>query len=351
MTPTASRRLKTALFFMAGLFVCAGCRRLESPATQPTSRAKNQSEAGTVVTLFSDARMPFQRAQAQYLNVLDAQDPQYALILKDAQGDPGVQLSQMEALTAAPPSALMLLPADLTLLTEVLTQLKKAGTRIFIIDPATDIEPHSAPAEAIIACDPFKIGVTAAKLTLQALARRAEALNRGVIEGRVLELRGSDDSPWCSRVHDGFVEGLRAQPAVLIVHDTPADWTPGLVPARLSEAIRLQQSIDVIFAHDDFLAQAAHETASQSGIREDTLIIGVNGFSGNEGGLEMMRKNQIDATILRPFLVDHAWSLLSKSPSPEFATKIAFPPKTILPADLDHPDRLTLPLPESETTH
>lgn len=317
---------------------------------QPTSKETSQKGASTVVTLFSDARMPFQRAQAQYLNVLDAQDQHYRLILKDAQGDPGVQLGQMEALLADPPSALLLQPADFAPLTEVLSQLKKAGTRIFIFDSAKDIEPRSTPAEAIIGCDPLKIGITAAKITLQSLARRAETLNRDIVEGRVLELRGSDDSPWCSRVHDGFMEGLRAQPAVLLVHDTPADWTPGLVPARLSEAIRLQESIDVIFAHDDFLAQAAHEAASKSGIREETLIIGVNGFSGTEGGLEMMRKNQIDATILRPFLVDHAWSLLSKPAASELATRIAFPPKPILPADLDHPDRLTPTLPESETS-
>ena len=177
--------------------------------------------------------------------------------------------------------------------------------------------------------------MTAAKITLQALARRATARDQTAIEGRVVELRGSDDSPWCARVHDGFVKGLQAEPGVVLVHDAPTDWLPQSLGPRFAEALRLQKSIDVIFAHDDFLAQSAHEVTTQSGKREDILIIGVNAFAGPEGGLEMIRRHQIDASILRPFLVDHAWNLISGATSTEQSNPRTFPPKAILPADLD----------------
>lgn len=337
--PSASRRLSPALLALVGLFVGPACRPVESPTPSPTPAVAlppaDAPKNNRVVCLFSDSRMPFQRAQAQYLSVLDAQDTQHRLSFRDAQGDPDLQVSQLAALSADPPKVLLLQPADPALCEETLKQLKAKGTRVIIIDPAQTTFTPASTADTVLICDPFQIGLTAAKITLQALARRATARDQTAVEGRVVELRGSDDSPWCARVHDGFVKGLQAEPGVVLVHDAPTDWLPQSVGPRFAEALRLQKSIDVIFAHDDFLAQSAHEVTTQSGKREDILIIGVNAFAGPEGGLEMIRRHQIDASILRPFLVDHAWNLISGATSTEQSNPRTFPPKAILPADLD----------------
>lgn len=354
LMPAASRRLPPALLALVGLIVGPACRPVQAPPPSPTVETAplwpEAPQNNRVVCLLSDARMPFQRAQAQFLSVLDAKDTQHRLSFRDAQGDPDLQLNQIQALTAEPPKALLLQPANPALYSNALAQLRNKGTRIFIIDPPQDFSPNSSPAEAILSCDPFQIGLTAAKITLQALSRRAHSRGQTTIEGRVVEFRGSDESPWCSRVHAGFVKGLQAQPAVLLVHDAPTDWLPKSIPPRLAEALRLQKSVDVIFAHDDFLAQSAHEATTLDGSREEILIIGVNAFSGPEGGLEMIRRNQIDASIMRPFLVDQAWNLIS-GPIPKDSPKaMTFPPKAILPADLDQAAPPASPQPNSSAT-
>jgi ABC-type sugar transport system substrate-binding protein len=293
--------------------------------------------------------MPFQRAQAQFLNLLDAQDPDHQLVMQDAQGDPARQLAQLEALLTAPPSALLLQPVAFSpLLATAIHSLQAAGTRLFVFDPPQEVPDTFPKVAAILICDPFEIGQAAAQITIQALSRRASDQGLATPEGRVLELRGSDDSLWCLRFHEGFVHGLSAQPGILLVHDTPSNWTPSQVAPRLAEAVRLQKSLDVIFAHDDFIAQAAHQASLQTGTREQTLIIGLNGFAGPEGGIEMMRRHEIDATVLRPFLVDHAWTLLKQPTQPEANHQISFRPRLIQPSDLDHPDRL-VPLPPKVT--
>jgi ABC-type sugar transport system substrate-binding protein len=282
--------------------------------------------------------MPFQRAQAQFLNLLDAQDADHELSMQDARGNSSRQLSQIESLLSAPPAILLLQPTDFPSLTS-LAALKNAGTRIILVDPPSKVNP-SSEIEAIFACDPKEIGRAAAKIALNALSKRARDQGDPIPKGRILEIRGANDSAWSSEVHAGFAECLPLNTSITLVHDAPADWTSANVQPRYAEALRLQKSIDVVFAHDDFLAQAAHFAATAAGTRDDTLIIGINGFAGAEGGLEMMRRNEIDATIQRPFLVDTAWQHFKQPPNSASTTEVQVKPRAIVPSDLDQSELL-----------
>ena len=101
---------------------------------------------------------------------------------------------------------------------------------------------------------------------------------------RILQFRGDSYSACSSAVHAGYAECLTPTTSVILGHDTPADWTSANVQPRYAEALRLQKSIDVVFAHDDILAQAAHLAATADGTREDISYIGITGFAGTEGG-------------------------------------------------------------------
>ena len=146
-------------------------------------------------------------------------------------------------------------------------------------------------------------------------------------------------------VHQGFSATLLAHPEAILVHDAPTDWEPAKARLRFAEALRLQAPLHVVFAHDDFLAQAIHQEAEAAGIRDNLLIIGINGFHGGEGGLEMMRRHEIDVTLVRPLLLDHIWSSATSKASAHFpvthsAKIVRFRTRVIRPSDLDHPDRL-----------
>ena len=326
-------RLRSSILALLVTWCATACLP-DGASTVPLSPHQAMKQTRRVVCLFSDARMPFQRAQAQFLNLLDAQDADHELVMEDAQGSSSHQFNQIEALLAAPPAVLLLQPTDLQSISPSLTNLKNAGTRIIIVDPPSKVK-SSSEIEAIFACDPREIGRTAAKIALNALSKRAGDRGDPIPKGRILEIRGTDESAWSSVVHAGFAEGLTPNTSIILVHDTPADWTSANVQPRYAEALRLQKSIDVVFAHDDFLAQAAHLAATAAGTRDDTLIIGINGFAGAEGGLEMMRRNEIDATIQRPFLVDAAWQHLRQPPTSNPTTEAQVKPRAIVPSDLD----------------
>lgn len=311
------------------------------PDSIPSESAANANQKATrepskqVVCLFSDSRMPFQQAQAQFLNLLDAQDPEHFLVTEDAKGSLSQQIAQIDALLAKPPNVLLIQPVDLPQILTSLNALKQNGARIIVFDPPDSVD-SAAQVDAVIACDPKLIGRAAAEVAIKALTKRASERVEPEPKGRILEIRGSDDSPWSSRVHEGFSEALGSKNAIVLVHDAPADWSTSNAKLRYAEALRLQKSIDVVFAHDDLLAQAVHSASVAAGTRENTLIIGVNGFIGPEGGLEMVRRNEIDATIQRPFLIDNAWHLKVAPKDLTGTTDVQLKPLPITPTDLDN---------------
>lgn len=302
-----------------------------------TAATDNLSEdtAKRVVCLLADARVPFTRAQAQLLQHLDAGDARHEAVIQEAQGDASLQAQQLTALTDTPPFALLIEPLDLTACLPTLKTLQANGTRILLLDPLSHLDRPSAPAWEEIVCDPRSIGQQAASQACAALARRARERGLEVTEGRILELRGSDASTWSQKVHEGFVTELHRHPGIVLVHDAPTEWDPVQAKKRFTEAWRLQSPFQVVFAHDDFLAQAVHQEATQQGVRDDLLLIGVNGFPGPEGGLRMLHRQEIDLTLRRPYLIDLAWQSLTTAPGTNPPRRQNLPVQVIRPLDLE----------------
>ncbi len=314
---------------------------LDLSGIQPPPLTAAPAEAARekpIACLLADGRVPFHRAQAQFLQHLDATDDHFAAYLHDARGDAAAQSAQLGKLAADPPSALLIQPLDLEAVAPLLADLRGKGVAVITLDSLTRPRPGDSAPQADLYCDPKEIGEAAAGIAIRALTRRAADRGEASPQGRVLEIRGSDNSSWCAQVHQGFTHALRGHPGIVLVHDAPADWEPEQAKARFADALRLQQHLDVVFAHDDFLALAVHQAARQNDAREDLLIIGVNGFPGPEGGLEMIRRNEIDASVQRPWLVDEAWQIVQKRDAdPGFTPKAnqPFPPRSIRPGDLD----------------
>ena len=112
----------------------------------------------------------------------------------------------------------------------------------------------------------------------------------------------------------------------------------------MQDAIRLQKQFDVVFAHNDAMALGAAEAAGE--MRENVLLIGVDGFMGADGGFTAVNNGDIDATIHQPLLVDLAWQIIRKKlAEPAFQPKPSYKlnPMAITPKDVDDIRRKGLP--------
>ena len=309
------------------------------PIAQRAPGAKApEGQLGRVAGFFSDSRDPFQKMQAQYLQLLTARETGTSIQFEDALDRTEAQIAQLTELAANPPRYLFFLPVDPEAARPAIEALRDAGTRVIGLDHRlADMKPPLC--DTVIYEDPVGLGERVGETVTRALKRKAAQEGTGRVAGRVAQLRGRDDEPWCTAVNEGFTQALRKEPGIRLVHDAPTEWTAVLATQRTQELARLQPDVDVLFAHSDETALAASNALRQLNLRDRALILGVDGFGGPEGGVEMIRKNDIDGTAFRPMLVDFAWALARHwDSSPGFQPKPAYElqGRMILPADLDN---------------
>jgi ABC-type sugar transport system substrate-binding protein len=99
----------------------------------------------------------------------------------------------------------------------------------------------------------------------------------------------------------------------------------------------LQGTFDVIFAQNDAMARGISEVLSTAQQRDNVLIIGVDGTGGRDGGIDLVRRGVIDATIWQPMPLETAFSLIQKTANdPKFKPEhryerepIAITPRTV----------------------
>ena len=352
--PRSSRLISPLLAFAPALLflLLAGCRPPEEqpqqqPAATPVERtgiplppelvestglAVTDQRAG-IVLLLHDARLPLQDYQRAGLSMLVGRQKGYKLTSQDAAGSLARQMEQFRAAIAAKPAAIFVSPVDPAALAALIVEATTAGITVIGLDKRM----VSEGCASVVYCDQKRVGGLAAETVLDALRRKAAEENRAEVAGRVVQIRGADDSIPANDLAEGFTDGLRKEPGVVLVHDAPADWLPENAALRTAEAFRLQKQFDVIFAHNDALALGAAKAATDAGQRDNIFIIGTDGMPGPQKGLELVREGDLDATIVQPALVDLALQILLKlradknfKPQPAYEiTPVAVVPKNV----------------------
>jgi len=312
----------TVLLF--GTLLIAACRPSTDPeaATAPVvqsgiplppesiaaSGLAAKDERAQLVLLLPDTRVAMQEFQRNGLAMLVGRQAGYQLTTHDAAGSATQQAVQLRQAIATKPTAIIVSPIDPPALAALIVEAKTAGIAVIGLDQRM----LKDGCTSIVFSDQQLVGRLAAQTVLEALKRKADEEGRTEVTGRVVELRGVEDSHPTNQIAAAFSEGLRAQPGVILVHDAPADWSAELATKRIDEAYRLQKAFDVIFAHNDAIALGAAKAVETASQRENTFIIGTDGLSGQKRGIDLVRLGELDATIIQPALVDLALQIIVK---------------------------------------
>ncbi|MBB5033468.1 substrate-binding domain-containing protein [Prosthecobacter vanneervenii] len=293
-----------------------------------------KDERAEIRLLLSDARIAMQAFQRDGLSMLVGRRAGYQLTTSDAEGSSARQIEQFRQSIATKPAAIIVSPIDPAALAALIVEAKTQG----IIVIGLDKRMLNEGCASIVYSDQRLMGRLAAETVVEALKRKAAEENRTDITGRIVQLRGAADSHTSSEMAEGFGEGLRSQPGIIIVHDAPADWNTEKATQRTAEAFKLQQSFDAIYAHSDAIAVGAAKAAETAGRRDNVFIIGTDGLSGQKRGLESVRDGEIDASVIQPALVDLALQIIAKlrtdktfKPQPAYEIQ----PMVILPKNVE----------------
>lgn len=306
-----------------------------APLPAPAAPAADSAKT-TIVLLLQDASIPLQDFQRNGLTMLVSRQAACELTVHDAVGNAVQQTEQFRQAIAAKPSAIIVSPVAPPALAAVIVEAKTAGVPVIGLDRRMLDEGCAS----IVFSDQRRVGRMAAEAVLEALKRKATLEGRAETTGRVVQIRGVEDSFPTNEMSEGFANELKKEPGVILVHDAAAQWKPENATQRVAEAFRLQKQFDVIFTHNDALAIGAAKAATEAGQRDDIFIIGTDGLTGTKRGLELVLTGDIDATIVQPALVDLALQIVLKmrddknfKPQPAYEIEpFAVVPKNVEPA-------------------
>lgn len=218
--------------------------------------------------------------------------------LASADDDNDSQLSQINYFIDQGVSLLIVSPNQVNAISPALERAQQKGIPVILVDRKTQSKKYTA----FIGCDNYLLG----KLVGDYIAQRLNG------KGRIVEIRGLDDSSPAIDRHRGFVDALNAYPDVQIVASESGDWKEQSGSEVMKRVLSKTQDFDYVFAQNDRMAYGAYKVAREHGLQNKCRFVGVDGLAGKDGGLELVRKGVLEASMLYPTKGDEVIALAMK---------------------------------------
>jgi ABC-type sugar transport system substrate-binding protein len=316
----------------------------------PPARGQGQKDNRVKIAILADSRdMPLRNYQSALLERLVRKRPAMQVAHYHAGGNALAQARQIREAVESGARFIVIFPLQESVIAPALREAVAKGARVISLSGELPDDTFTVS----ITSDERRLGAMAADFVLQALKAKAADEGRPATVGRVVQLRGDDESAAATERALGFSETLQREPGVVLVHDAPGSWDDKNAAARIQEALRLQKQFDVVYAHNDLMAAGAAKQLRETSVdvRESMLVLGTDAVPGAEGGASLVNKGVLDATIFHPPLVDVAWREIERllddaGYAPKKRQKVK--PILITPSNAADFERQSLPAPQVE---
>ncbi len=229
--------------------------------------------------------------------------PEINFIIKDANLSSEKQIEQIQQLIDQKVDLLLVSPNQAKPITSIVEKAYQEGIPVIIIDRKTLSNNYTA----FVGANNYKVGLNAGTF--------ANALLKG--KGNVMDIAGdpAGSSATIDR-HNGFTDFIKEHPGINYVKQFNVDTDPW--QDELGEFLRSHTEIQLIFATNDRLAFSAYSVCKKLGLEQKISIIGVDGLPGENGGIELVEKGMLKATILYPTggkeAIQTAFNILNNKP-------------------------------------
>ncbi len=233
----------------------------------------------------ANQRDPWRLVLSKELQTEAAKHPDIRLVFTDAADDVEKQKSDIKRLLASDVDLLIVSPCDAVALTQTVRDAYRT-VPIIVLDRVVDGYDYTL----FIGPDNRLIGRQAGKAVLD-LAHDNRA--------RVLEISGNSASLVSQDRHAGFTEEIaQAQHIELQTRYVENGTRDGAEDLLLNLRDELSD-IDYIFAHTDYLALGACKALTTFGY-EHIKLVSIDGFQIPDGGLDLLARGVLAATITCP---------------------------------------------------
>ncbi|MCC6726410.1 MAG: substrate-binding domain-containing protein [Saprospiraceae bacterium] len=212
--------------------------------------------------------------------------PELKFEIKVADNNSDQQIAQIKELIEQKIDLLIVSPNESKPLTPILEEAYKSDIPVILIDRKTESEQYTA----FIGADNYEIGQTAARYIA----------NRFGAHGNIIELQlGMTMTPAQERSR-GFRDVLAKMPQLHTV--AKLELATGMEELKLLflDALRQHPETNIIFAHNDFLAENAFNWAQEAGRADGLFFVGIDGIPGLGKGIQAVEDGILDASLLYP---------------------------------------------------
>jgi len=251
------------------------------------------------VVAFSQANNaePYRAAQNELMTKLFAQQPDVKLVISDAQQDNSKQVAQVETFIRQKPDLLIVAPNERAALTAVMGQAMEAKIPVICLERDI-LQPNYT---TYIHSDNTAIGRMAGQYIVDHLKKKY-----GAPRGNIVAMRGLLGVEGEINRDRGAKEVFTQYPEIKIVADPVADWIQAKAKDRMTEVLRAQPKIDVVYGHNDPMAVGSYLAAKELGREKEMVFVGVDGLGGDAGGVKKVKDGILAATFVYPLCVDKA---------------------------------------------
>jgi len=203
------------------------------------------------------------------------------LLVVDSESDVDKQIADIENFIAQNVDAIIVSPIAPKPLRAIINKALNKKIPVIVLD--REIDKYST----FIGVDNYEVGVNAGKF-FQSLKK----------ELNIAEIKGWAGTTPTKQKSKGFNTYINKYDNLNIVAAIQDSYDGSGIKEKLKKLLVENKDIDYIFAHSDELAYEAYKTLKEVGLLNDIKLIGVGGLNAENGGIDLVQKEILEATIL-----------------------------------------------------
>ena len=225
------------------------------------------------------------------------------LLFASAKDNDKLQTEQIEKFIQRGVDLLIISPNQVHSITPVIDKAYDKGIPVILFDRKTDSQKYTA----FIGADNVKVGKTIGEFIAKTLHG----------EGKVIEIKGLDNSSPAIDRHKGFVQALSRYPDIHLKRTLSGEWTTESGYKSIKSAIADAKDCNIIWGQNDRMAEGAQRAMAEAGIR-NVQYVGTDALPSKGGGIEAVYNGKLLASYIYPtrgdMVMQLAMRILKKQP-------------------------------------
>jgi ribose transport system substrate-binding protein len=285
------RAVATVLTAAAALTLSVACGTTSENSGQQQAGGKSAECGGpdgkyTIGMSQANVAEPYRERMDDDIRAAAEDVSQFSVEFADAQQDNAKQVSDVENFLTKKIDLLIISPNEATPLTSVVAKAYNKGIPVIVLDRKVDGDAYTT----WIGADNVEIGKTAGEYVAEKL------LPNG---GKVGEIRGLAGATPAKERGDGFREGIKGK-NIEIIASSDGDWLREKGQAQADAMFKAHPDIQVLFSHNDPMAEGAYLAAKAAGKEKSMKFVGIDGLPIPAGGIKAVEEGRLSATLIYP---------------------------------------------------